>query len=144
MSTQLLAARCIGSRQLRACDCTRQLGFGLRQLGAIRTRIDDEQQVALAHRAAFGEVHALDVAGDARPHFDGLDGFEPAGEFVPLRDVALERGRDGHLRRRGLRCRRRFAAAAAQSNERSEAATPDTASADVTALILERSISMTP
>ena len=117
---ELLAARRIGSSKLRASDCARQLGFGLRQLGAIRTRIDDEQQVAFAHRAALGEVHALDVAGDARPHFDGLDGFDPAGKFVPLRDLALERGRDGNLRRRDLRCRRRIVAAAAQSNERSE------------------------
>ena len=119
MSTQLLAARCIGGSQLGACYGARQLSFGLRQLGAIRTRVDDEQQVAFTHRAALGEVHALDVAGDARAHFDRLDRFEPAGEFIPLRDVALERGRDGNLRRGGLRHSRRVAPAAAQSDQRS-------------------------
>ena len=117
---QLLAARCIGRSKLSAGNCARQLRFGLRQLGAIRARVDHEQQVAFVHLAAFGEIHALDVARDARPHFDGLDGFEPAGEFVPLGDVALERGGHGNLGRRRLRCGCRFAAAAVQRNQRSE------------------------
>ena len=98
-----------------------QLGFGLRQLGAVRTRIDHEQQVAFVHDAAFGEVDALDVAGHARADFDALDRFEAAGELVPLGDVALQRCGHRNLGELRGRRRRRFALAAGDTCERSEA-----------------------
>ena len=69
----------------------------------VGARIDDEEHVALLHHGAVGEVHRLQVAGDARAHLDRRRRLEAAGELVPFGEALDERRR--HRDRRG-RCRR--------------------------------------
>src|SRR5439155_23402077 len=61
------------------------------------------------HQRALGKRDALHKAGHARPHFDGVDGLEVAGEFVSVRCLALNGESDGDLwwrwRWRGLPAR---------------------------------------
>ena len=78
-----------------------------------RSRVDLEQQVALADDRAFGEANGGHEPGHPRPDFDGVDGLEATGEFIPFGHVALDDAGDGDLRRRrrrllrgGLRARR--------------------------------------
>jgi hypothetical protein len=77
------------------------LGFGTLHFGRIGRGVDRDQQVALLDQRAFAEVHRLHRAGDPRADVDPLDGFEPAGELVPGRHLALHDG--GHRDGRGLR-----------------------------------------
>src|SRR5690606_15134530 len=64
------------------------------------TRVEREKQLAPGDALALREVRRLDKAAGARPDLDALGGLEATGEFVPVRDVLLERGRDRYLRRR--------------------------------------------
>ena len=48
-------------------------------------------------------MHLIDIARHARPHLDTFSRFEPADEFVPLRDAAGEGLGDRDLRGAGLR-----------------------------------------
>ena len=97
---QLLAAREIGLGE-------GQIGFRLRQRGArLRDRVlerplvDREQQVALLDQLAVLEVHAVEIAGHARAHFDQADRGEAADIFVEIENGALGRLGDRHRRRR--------------------------------------------
>ena len=104
----LLRDRVAGGQLLRSLQATRgqrggavrldQVGLGARQLGLVGARIDLEQHVPLAHLLARGEGHALDVARDARPDLDRLDGLEAADELVPFGDLALLDGGDADRR----------------------------------------------
>ncbi|MNT16388.1 hypothetical protein D3C72_1514880 [compost metagenome] len=76
------------------------LSGGERGLG--RTRIQREQQLALAHEVAVLEVDRLDVAADAGAHVDRARRFKSAGDFVPVDDLTDQRRGHGH--RRGLGC----------------------------------------
>jgi hypothetical protein len=53
-------------------------------------RIDLKQEVAWAHNRAFLEMHALQVAGNARTILDGTDGFEAAGELIAVTDLLAD------------------------------------------------------
>jgi hypothetical protein len=70
-------------RQSRFAACAFEVGGGTVERGAIAALVDDEQQVALADLGAFLVGDALDVAADARPELDGLDGAHAARELVP-------------------------------------------------------------
>ena len=101
---RVLGRQPVGAALLRAGAVARRRG--LRELGAqagnLRLEgaiVELEQDLSLTHQAAFLERHGRDQSGDARPDADGLHGLEPAGELVPLGDVARDgRGR-GHLRK---------------------------------------------
>ena len=69
-----------------------QIGLRLRQIGARliervleRPLVDGEQQVALLDDLAILEMHAVEIAGDARAHLDRIDGDEAADIFVDNR-----------------------------------------------------------
>ena len=66
-------------------------GLGLLERPLERTRIDLEQEIAGLDLLAVGEVHLVEVAADAGPHLDRLDGIEAAGVLVPLDDLLRER-----------------------------------------------------
>ena len=83
------------------------IGLGLRQHGARlvervleRPLVDGEQQVALVHQLAVLEMHAVEIAGDARAHLHGVHGDEAADIFVIVGDRLLHRLGHGHGRRR--------------------------------------------
>jgi len=102
----LRGQQALGASQFRAGQ--RQLGLALGQLcagrgqgGLGRTRVQGEQQLALAHEVAVLEVDRLDVAADARPYVDRARRLEAAGEFVPVDDL-LRQGRGHRDGRRAL------------------------------------------
>src|ERR1700687_703287 len=64
------------------------------------TWIDLKQEVALTNNRAFLEVHALQVAGNARAHLDCIDSFKAAGELITVADLLADNFRYAHLRRR--------------------------------------------
>src|SRR5258705_4252923 len=69
--------------------------------------IDREQKIALLHHLAVLKMDRLQVAGNARPHFYGLDGDEAADILVLVRNHFADwlGNRDLRRRRRGLRLR---------------------------------------
>ena len=88
---QLLAAREIGFGES-------QIGFGLRQIGArLRERVlerplvDGEQQIALLDDLAVLEMHAFEIAGNPRAHFDQVHSDKAADIFVEVGNGALDR-----------------------------------------------------
>ena len=83
--------------ELRARLC--KLRRALVALRLVRTRVDDEQHVALLYLTALGEVDRGDVTGDARTDLDALHGLEAAGELIEFRDLARDHLRHVHLRR---------------------------------------------
>ena len=68
-----------------------------------RTLVDGEQQIALFHQRAVGEVHLVDEARHARAHLDAVHRFQPAPELVPGSDFLGQRRCHGHRKR--WRCR---------------------------------------
>ena len=76
------------------------MGLRLRELRLVGPRIDDEEQIALAHFLAFLERDAIDVAADARTQFDAFHGRDATGVVVPLAHVAFDRVGDADLGRR--------------------------------------------
>ena len=91
-----------------------QLAVGLLGDRFERTGIDHVEQIAGLDEGAVAELDAVDEAADAGANLDLLDRLEPAGEFIPIRDGALHRLRDGDRRRRGRGRLRRLVAAAGQ------------------------------
>ena len=96
-SARSRSARC--SSESARSRSVRAAAFGAKtiDLGLEGPRIDLEQQVAATDDRAFVEVHGGDVARDARPDGDGVDGLEAAGEFIPLGDLARNDVRDRDL-----------------------------------------------
>ena len=86
-----------------------EVGERLVERGAIRARVDHEQQVALLDVLAFVVRHALHVTAHARAQFDRFDRGDAAGELIPLRDVLDQHVGDADFgrRRRGGRGRTR-------------------------------------
>ena len=76
------------------------LGLGLFQLGLIRSRLDDEQDVALLHQGAVFVIDLLQEAFDTRLEVDGVDRHRVAGQLQIGRDRLLERRGHADLRRR--------------------------------------------
>ncbi len=113
---ELFGAHCLRGRQLAAargnlpgvrqrCIGARRLCLRLGERGAIGTGVDREQGRALAHVLSVAEVDRSHHAVDARTDLDILRSDEAAGIVVPVDHLALDRSRDGHLRRgRGRRC----------------------------------------
>ena len=91
-----------------------ELAVGLLGDRLERAGIDQIEQVAGMDDVAVLELDTGDEAADPRPDLDLLDRLEPAGEFVPVGDGALDRLRDRDRRRRGGGLRRRLFAAAGQ------------------------------
>ncbi len=52
----------------------------------------------MSNDLAFLEVHALQVAGNARAHFDCMHGFQAAGELVTVADLFADDFRHTHFR----------------------------------------------
>ena len=92
----------------------RKLAVGLFGDGLERARIDQIKQVAGMDHVAVLELDIGDKAADPRADLHLLDRLEPAGEFIPIGDGALDRLRDRHRRRCGRSLRRRLFAAAGQ------------------------------
>ncbi len=97
---QLLAARVVGFGK-------GEIGFGLRQIGARliervleRPLVDGEQEIALLDDLPVLEMHAIEIAGDARAHFHRIDGGEAADIFVEIGHRALDRLGNADRRRR--------------------------------------------
>ena len=117
---QLLRAGQFRLRQLGARRHCRQQRFEACHFGGKRPCVDAEQQLALLHHRAVGEMHLVDGAGDARPQFDELAGFEPAAELLAVGHRALHRRSHAH-RRGGWRaalCAGLFAAAGEHQAQR--------------------------
>ena len=97
---QLLAARVVGLGE-------GEIGFGLRQIGARliervleRPLVDGEQQIALLDDLPVLEMHAVEIAGDARAHLHRIDCGKAADIFVVIGDGSFDRLGDGDRRRR--------------------------------------------
>ena len=71
-----------------------QLAIGLLGNGLERAGIDGVEQVAGLDEGAIAEFDAGDKAADTGANLDFLDRLEPAGEFIPIGDEALDRLRD--------------------------------------------------
>ena len=92
---RVLGAKPLGALQLGVGALTRgarasELGAKTIDFGLERARIDLEERIASSDDGAFLEADRGNETGDARPDFDGIDGLQPAGEFVPLGHVALD------------------------------------------------------
>ena len=105
-----------------------EIGFRLLQIGARliervleRPLVDGEQQIALLDDLPVLEMHAVEIAGDARAHLDRIDRGEAADIFVEIGQRALDRLGDGDRRRRRRALRLlAFAAAYDQSRKRAQ------------------------
>ena len=102
---RVLGAKPLGALQFRVGALARgsrtgELGAQAIDFRLERARIDLEQQVASPNDGALFETYRRDETGHARPHFDGIDGLQTAGELVPLGHVALDDLGDGDLWRR--------------------------------------------
>jgi hypothetical protein len=82
----------LGLRALNGGARPREVGLQTIDLSLERTRVDLEEQIAASDNRSLAEAHARHQPGHARPDGDGVDGFEPAGELIPL----------GHLPERHL------------------------------------------
>ena len=93
------------------------VGARLGERGRIGSRINLEQELALANLEAIAEPDADDLPRYPRADLDVLDRLEPTDVVVPVDDIALERiAYRNERRRRSLR--RSVAARAQQSGER--------------------------
>ena len=54
----------------------------------------------VTNERAVAKFDAGDKTADPRANLNLFDGLEPAGEFIPVRDGALDRLGDRYLRRR--------------------------------------------
>jgi hypothetical protein len=61
-------------------------GLCLSESNLERPAIDREQKVARLHHLAVLKMDGLQIAGNARPHLDRLDGDEAADIFVLVRN----------------------------------------------------------
>ena len=95
----------------RSASAKARLALRLRELRARlierileRPPVDGEKKIALLHILTVGEMHFLEIAGDARAHFDRIDRDEAADIFVEIADLLLDGigDRHGGRRRRGL------------------------------------------
>ncbi len=77
-----------------------EVGAGLVERVLERPLVDGEQEVALLHDLAVGEVDLVEIARYARAHLDHVDRDEAADIFVLIDDGALDRLGDRHLGRR--------------------------------------------
>ena len=91
--------------ELGARVCPSKLRLGARDFGRVRAGIDVEQRVTLPNDRALRERDALDESGDAWADLHRVDGFEVAGELVPVGHHFPECRGDRHLRRWRSRCR---------------------------------------
>src|ERR1700722_9830449 len=108
LSEQALGTGMPGGRivelRLRALD----LGVEALDLDLKRARVDLEQHLSLADSGPLDELYRVDEATDARPHLDGVDGLQLAGELVPVMQGPSndlgdgDRGRWRRSIRRGL------------------------------------------
>src|SRR5262249_62360532 len=81
------------------------LGLTAIDLRLVPAWVNHEQPVASVHELAGLKAHFLHVTRNAWSHFDGLDGFGAACEFVPFNDFPLFHRCDGDQRwRRTLLC----------------------------------------
>ncbi len=106
LAHQLLAAREVAFRIDQVRFRLGEVGARLLERVLERPLVDGEQEIALLDHLTVGEMHAFEVAGHARAHFDRVDRDEAADIFVMVGDRALDRVGDGHGRRRRRRLRR--------------------------------------
>ena len=92
------------ARSCAACACL-SWPSAWSERGLVRTRVDDEEGVALLDQRAVLEGDLGDVAAHARTDLDILDGSQTARVFRVLDDLPCNRFGDRHRGRRG--CRRR-------------------------------------
>ena len=81
-----LSAREIAFRECESGPRLREAGLRLSEGGLERPAIDREQKIALLHHLAVLKMDRLQIAGNARPHLDGLDGDEAADILVLVRN----------------------------------------------------------
>lgn len=94
----LLLALGFESGEIELRDGGRQRRLRLGDLGAERTLIDLEQDLALLDLGAGREQHFLEVTVDPRAHLDRLHRFDAAGEFVGVLDLLGQGGGDADRR----------------------------------------------
>ncbi len=109
----LLADDIAAHQALGACQVglgVGQVGFRLRQAGAgliervlERPAVDGEEQLAFLDHLAVLEVDAVEIARNAGPHLDGIDGHEPADILVLVDDCLGNRPCNCDLRGRRRR-----------------------------------------
>src|SRR6266851_686769 len=63
-------------------------------------RIDLKQKITLPNNRAFLEMHALQIAGNARANLDRVDCFKSPGELVTIAQLLANYFRYAHLHRR--------------------------------------------
>jgi hypothetical protein len=93
-------------RRLRRGQARARFGEG----GEERPLVDGEQKLPALDDIAVADMHADQLAGDARAYLDRLAGLEPARIVVPFDNVARQRLGDGDGRRRRRIGARRAAA----------------------------------
>ena len=97
---ELLAAREIGLGESEIGARLSEIGAHLFERDLERPPVDGEEEIALLHQLAVGEVDFGKIAREARAHFDRIDGDEAADIFVLVDDRALLRLRHRYGRRR--------------------------------------------
>ena len=101
----------VGFSLLLLRDIAIQIGFGLMQGLLVWAAIDLEQEVALSHFLAFGEVDAYEFAGNLRFDGDGGVRFHVADEAQLDRHGPFDCGSDRYRNRRHRGWRGRLRAA---------------------------------
>ena len=86
---QLLAAGEIGLGEGEIGARLREIGAHLVERDLERPVIDGEEQIALLHHLAVGEMNLRKIAGHPRADLDRIDGDEAADIFVLIDDGAL-------------------------------------------------------
>ncbi len=100
----------VGLRQLELGLVEFDVGFRLIELGLVGAGVDLEQQIAGLELVALFERHLHQVAGDARPNVDCVDGFGSPGVIDIVDDFSLQRMADRNEWRLVLDGLGRFAA----------------------------------
>jgi hypothetical protein len=83
---QALGTRRVGLGQPQLRLRLRTIGGQPVDLGLERTRVDAKQHIALVHFGTFLKLDGVHISTHARPHVDGVDGLELAGEFGAVAD----------------------------------------------------------
>ena len=111
----LLGANVIRLGQLELRFLEVDIGLGAVELGLVGPFVDLEQEGVFLDLGAFGEGHLHQIAGDARPDIDGVNGVEASGELLDVHDLALDGPADHDHKRGVIRLRRPRATAGQQA-----------------------------
>jgi hypothetical protein len=93
----------VGIRQFETGLCLREGGFGPVQFGAVRPRVDLEEDIPLPDVGPLLKGRLEQVAGDAGPHVNAGRRLHPPGEDLVVGDIPDDWPYDRDLRDLGRR-----------------------------------------